>query len=145
MKYLLLVHHNEEAFAQLSEATRKAMLAESVQLTHALHADAKYVHASPLQSVAKATVVRVRAGRLVITDGPFVETHEQIAGYFLIEAKDKDEAIRVAALIPGARTGAVEARPVTEIMGLSGTEKSTMKSHSHDPSLAVKGAEADPD
>jgi hypothetical protein len=121
MKYLLLVHHSEEAFAQFDEATRQAMLAESIQLAHALHADAKYVHASPLQPVATATVVRVREGRPIVTDGPFVETHEQIAGYFLIEAKDKNEAIRVAAQIPGARNGAVEIRPVTEVTGLPDT------------------------
>jgi hypothetical protein len=118
MKYLLLVHHNEETFAQYSEAAKKAMLAESVQLTHALHANAKYVHASPLQPAATASVVRVREGKPVVTDGPFVETHEQLAGYFLIEAKDRDEAIRVAAQIPGARIGAVEVRPVTDITGL---------------------------
>jgi hypothetical protein len=118
MKYLLLVHHNEETFRQFSEATRKGMLAESVQLTHALHADGRYVHASPLQSVSTATVVKVRDGKPLVTDGPFVETHEQLAGYFLIEAKDKDEAIAIAARIPGARIGAVEVRPVTEIAGL---------------------------
>jgi len=118
MKYLLLVHHNEAAFGQFSEATRKGMLAESVQLTHTLHTDGQYVHASPLQSVATATVVRVRDGKSFVTDGPFVETHEQLAGYFLVEAKDKDEAIGIAARIPGARIGAVEVRPVTEITGL---------------------------
>ena len=118
MKYLLLVHHNEEAFRQFSEATRKGMLAESVQLTHTLHADAKYVHASPLQPVATASVVKVRDGKSFVTDGPFVETHEQLAGYFLVEAKNKDEAIGIAAQIPGARIGAVEVRPVIEIAGL---------------------------
>ena len=118
MKYLLLVHHNEEAFRQFAETTRKGMLAESVQLTHALHADRQYVHASPLQSVSTATVVKVRDGKSFVTDGPFVETHEQLAGYFLVEAKDKDEAISIAARIPGARIGAVEVRPVTEITGL---------------------------
>lgn len=118
MKYLLLVHHNEEAFRQFSEATRKGMLAESVQLTHTLYAAGQYVHASPLQSVSTATVVKVRDGKSFVTDGPFVETHEQLAGYFLVEAKDKDEAIAIAAQIPGARIGAVEVRPVTEIPGL---------------------------
>jgi len=118
MKYLLLVHHNEAAFGRFSEATRKGMLAESVQLTHTLHAGGKYVHASPLQPVATATVVKVRDGKSFVTDGPFVETHEQLAGYFLIEARDKEEAIGIAAQIPGARIGAVEVRPVTEIAGL---------------------------
>lgn len=120
MKYLLLVHHNEEAFGQMSEATRKAMLAESIQLCHQLNGMGQYVHASPLQPVATATVVRVRDGKRLITDGPFVETREQLAGYFLVEAKDLDEAIDVAGRIPGARIGAVEVRPVREIAGLPG-------------------------
>lgn len=120
MKYLLLVHHNEEAFGQMSEATRKAMLAESIQLCHQLHGKGQYVHASPLQPVATATVVRVRDGTHSITDGPFVETREQLAGYFLIEAKDLNEALDVAGRIPGARIGAVEVRPVREIAGLPG-------------------------
>ncbi len=118
MKYLLLVHHNEEAFGKFSEATRKSMLAESVQLTQMLHAERRYIHASPLQSVATATVVKVRDGKSFVTDGPFVETHEQLAGYFLVEAENKDEAIGIAARIPGARIGAVEVRPITEISGL---------------------------
>lgn len=118
MKFLLRVHHNEDAFGQFSEATRKGMLAESVQLTHALHADGKYLSASPLQSVSTAAVVKVRDGKPFITDGPFVETHEQLAGYFLIEARDRDDAISIAARIPGARIGAVEVRPLNEIKGL---------------------------
>ena len=118
MKYLLLVHHNEEAFGQFSEAARKGMLAESVQLAHTLHADGKYLSASPLQPVSTATVVRMRDGKASVTDGPFVETHEQLAGYFLIEARDKDDAINIAAQIPGARIGAVEVRPLNEIKGL---------------------------
>lgn len=120
MKYLLLVHHNEEAFGQMSEATRKAMLAESIQLCRQLHGKGQYVHASPLQPVATATVVRVRDGTRSITDGPFIETRKQLAGYFLIEAKDLDEAIDVAGRIPGARIGAVEVRPVRKITGLPG-------------------------
>ncbi|MBU6478947.1 MAG: YciI family protein [Nitrospirae bacterium] len=120
MKYLLLVHHNEEAFGQMSDATRKAMLAESIQLCHQLKGTEQYVHASPLQPIATATVVRVRDGKRSITDGPFAETHEQLAGYFLVEAKDLDGAIDVAGRIPGARIGAVEVRPVREIAGLPG-------------------------
>lgn len=120
MKYLLLVHHNEEAFGRMSEEIRKNMLAESIQLCHQLDGKGHYVHASPLQPVATATVVRVRDGKRSVTDGPFVETHEQLAGYFLIDAKDLNEAIDVAGRIPGARIGAVEVRPVREITGLPG-------------------------
>ena len=112
MKYLLLVHHNEENFAKFSEATREEMLAESVQLTHRLDANGQYLSASPLHPTSTATIVRVRDGKPFVTDGPFAETREQLAGYFLIDAKDRDEAIAVATRIPGARIGTVEVRPV---------------------------------
>lgn len=123
MKYLLLVHHNEQNFAAFSEATRQEMLAESVQLTHQLHANGQYLHASPLHPTATAMTVRVRDGKSFVTDGPFIETREQLAGYFLIEAKDRDEAIAIAARIPGGRIGTVEIRPVREIAGLPNEEK----------------------
>ena len=120
MKYLLLVHHNEENFSKISEATRRDMLAESVQLTHQLHANGQYVHASPLHPTSTGVLVRVRDGHSFVTDGPFVETREQLAGYFLIDAKDRDEAVAIAGRIPGARIGTVEVRPVREIDGLPG-------------------------
>lgn len=118
MKYLLLVHHDEEAFCKMSEAKRKEMLAESVQLTHQLHAYEQYVHASPLHPASTAAIVRVREGKQFVTDGPFIETKEQLAGYFLINAQDLNEAIRIAAKVPGARIGTVEVRPLIEIAGL---------------------------
>jgi hypothetical protein len=120
LKYLLLVHHNEEAFNQISEGKRKEMLAESIQLCHQLHGNGQYVHASPLQPEATATVVRVRDGKEIVTDGPFVETKEQLAGYFLIHARDLNEAVRIATWVPGARIGTVEVRPLREITGLPG-------------------------
>jgi hypothetical protein len=118
MKYMLLVHHDEEAFDKFSETTRQQMLAESVQLTHQLHANGQYLSASPLHPTSTATIVRVRDGKPFVTDGPFVETREQLAGYFLIEAKNLDEAIGIAARVPGARIGTVEVRPVKEVAGL---------------------------
>jgi hypothetical protein len=118
MKYMLLVHHDEEVFAKLSEIKQKQMLEESVQLTHKLHADGQYLSASPLQPAATATIVRVRDGKPLVTDGPFIETREQIAGYFLIEAKNLEEAIAIAKRVPGAQIGTVEVRPVKEITGL---------------------------
>src|SRR5215475_12529908 len=118
MKYMLLVHHDEEAFSKFSETERQKMLEESIQLTHRLHADGKYLSASPLQPAATAAIVRVRDGKSFVTDGPFVETREQIAGYFLIHAKDFDEAIGIAARVPGARIGTIGVRPVREIVGL---------------------------
>ena len=94
------------------------MLAESVELTHQLHDNDQYVHASPLHSAATAIIVRVRDGKSLMTDGPFMETKEQRAGYFLIETKDLNEAVRIATRMPGARIGTVEIRPLIEIMGL---------------------------
>src|SRR5262245_5461453 len=91
MKYMLLVHHDEEAFGKFSETKRQQMLEESVQLTHKLHAEGKYLSASPLHQASTAAIVRVRDGKSFVTDGPFIETREQIAGYFLIDAKDLDE------------------------------------------------------
>lgn len=120
MKYLLLVRHNEETFGTFSEAKRQEMLAESVRLTHQLHADRQYLHASPLLPSSTAAVVSVRDGKRLVTDGPFIETREQIAGYFLVTAKDLAEAIDIAGRIPGARIGTVEVRPVREITGLPG-------------------------
>jgi hypothetical protein len=118
MKYMLLVHHDEEAFVKLSETKRQQMLEESVELTHQLHAKRQYINASPLQPAATAATVRVRDGKSFVTDGPFIETREQLAGYFLIDAKDLNAAIGIAVLVPGARIGTVEVRPVREIAGL---------------------------
>jgi len=122
MKYLLLVHHNEDAFNKIPEATRKDMLAESIQLCHQLDGNEQYVHASPLLPEATGIVVRVRDGKATVTDGPFAETKEQLAGYFLIEAQDRNDAVRIATLVPGARVGTVEVRPLREVTGLPGEE-----------------------
>ena len=118
MKFLLLVHHNETAFNAMSDTVKRDMLAESVRVTHELHAQGQYVHASPLLPSAAGARVRVRDGKRSVTDGPFVETHEQTAGYFLVRANSLDEAIDIAARIPGARLGHVEVRQVLEIDGL---------------------------
>lgn len=118
MRYMLLVHHDEEAFMKLSEETRQRMLDESIELTHQLHANGQYVSASPLQPTSTAAIVRVREGKPTVTDGPFVETKEQLAGYFLINAKDLNEAILIANRVPGARIGTVEVRPLRIITGL---------------------------
>ena len=118
MKYLLLVHHDEAAFDQIGKEKQQKMLAESVELTHQLHANGQYLSASPLEPAATAVIVRLREGKPQVTDGPFIETREQIAGYFLIDAKDFNEAIRIAGRVPGARIGAVEVRPLIEVSGL---------------------------
>ncbi len=118
MKYMLLVHHDEEVFDKMSKKIQQELLAESVDLTHQLHGKGQYLSASPLQPSRTAVIVRVRDGKSFTTDGPFIETREQVAGYFLIEAQDLDQAISIAAKVPGARIGTVEVRPLIEITGL---------------------------
>ena len=115
MKYMLLIYSDEQSW---TEAEREHCFAESTQLAHQLKANGQYLATAPLQSVATATSVRVRDGKRLVTDGPFAETREQLGGYFLIDAQDLDEAIGIAASIPGVRKGTVEIRPVLEITGL---------------------------
>jgi hypothetical protein len=115
MKYMLLIYMEEDA---LSQAEREKCYVESTELAHQLHANGQYLAASPLQPVSTATSVRVRGGRRLVTDGPFAETREQLGGYYLVEAKNLDEAIAIAGRIPGARVGTVEIRPVIEIPSL---------------------------
>jgi hypothetical protein len=115
MKYMLLVYGTDQAW---DEAGREECYAESAQLAHRLKSAGQYIGASPLHSTTTATSVRVRDGRRLVTDGPFAETHEQLGGYYLVDAKDLDEAIGIATQIPGARVGTVEIRPVMEIEGL---------------------------
>jgi hypothetical protein len=121
MKYMLLIYDDEVVFDKIAKEEQQQILAESVQLTHELHANKQYLSASPLQPAATAAIVRVREGKPFVTDGPFVETREQIAGYFLIHAKDRDEAIGIATQVPCAHIGTIEVRPVVEISGLPNT------------------------
>jgi hypothetical protein len=118
MKFMLIVHHDEEAFSKIEKDKRQQMLAESIELTHQLHAAGQYLSASPLQPAATAVMVRVREGKPLVTDGPFIETREQIAGYFLVNARNLNEAVSIASKVPGARIGTVEVRPLIEIEGL---------------------------
>ena len=115
VKYMLLIYADEQAW---TEAERELCYGESVELTHQLKAKGQYLGASPLQPVATATSVQVREGRRNIKDGPFAETREQLGGFFMVEAKDLDEAISIASRIPGARKGTVEIRPLVELSGL---------------------------
>ena len=120
MKYMLLVHHDEESFRKRPDTERQQMIQESVKLAQQLHASGHYLGAAPLHPTSETTCVRVRNGKSTVTDGPFAETREQLGGYFLVNAQDLDEAISIAARIPGARIGTVEIRPVTEVSGLPG-------------------------
>lgn len=115
MKYMLLIYADEAVW---TDSEREQCYGESTQLAHQLQSKGLYVSASPLQPVATATSVQVRNGKRLVTDGPFAETREQLGGYFMIEAKDLDEAISIAGQIPGARKGTVEIRPVLEIPNL---------------------------
>jgi len=112
---MLLIYADEQA---LDEAERERCYRESTELAHQLDAAGKYLAAAPLQTTSTATSVRVREGKRVVTDGPFAETKEQLGGYFLVDARDLDEAIAIAARIPMARRGTVEVRPVIEIARL---------------------------
>jgi hypothetical protein len=116
MKYMLLIYTDENSY---SDGERQECYVESTELTHDLNARGQYLAANPLQSVATATSVRIRNGKRLMTDGPFAETREQLGGYFLVEATDLNEAISIAARIPGARKGTVEVRPVVELNGLA--------------------------
>jgi hypothetical protein len=118
MKYMLLIYLDEQA---LSETERQECYAESTQLAHQIYASGQYLAANPLQPTSMATSVRVRDGKRSVTDGPFAETREQLGGYFLIDAKNLDEAIGIAGRIPMARKGTVEVRPVIDIPGLPNT------------------------
>lgn len=115
MKYMLLIYLNE---LDLSEDERQDCYQKSSRLVDQLKADGKYLAASPLQPTALATSVRIRDGKRLITDGPFAETHEQLGGYYMVDVKNLDEAIDIAARIPGAKKGTVEVRPVIELQNL---------------------------
>lgn len=115
MKYMLLVYLSENA---LTEEEYKKCYIDSARLTQDLHAEHKYLTASPLQPIATATSVRIRNGKRLITDGPFAETHEQLGGFYLIDAKNLDEAITIAERVPVVTVGTIEIRPVLEIPGL---------------------------
>ena len=115
MKYMLLIYGDEQAW---TESERQNCYGESTQLAHDLKAKGQFLSTSPLQPVSTATSVQVRGGKRFVTDGPFAETREQLGGFFMVEARNLDEAIDIAGRIPGARKGTVEIRPVVEIPNL---------------------------
>ena len=114
MHYLLLIHDDETRFARISEEENKRLIEEYGQFTTALEQAGAFKGSDRLRPTSTATTVRVRGGETLTTDGPFAETKEQLGGYYMIEVKDLDEAIRWAAKVPSARSGCVEVRPVWE-------------------------------
>jgi hypothetical protein len=122
MKYLMLIYGADDAW---TEAEREECMQKSGQLCQELNAKGQYIHSSPLEIGAVTTCVRVRQSKRLITDGPFVETHEQVCGYYVIEAKNLDEAIDIAGRIPAAEVGTVEIRPIVERPQISTLNKGT--------------------
>jgi hypothetical protein len=115
MKYMLLIYGAEESW---TEDTRRACMITSMGICDELARQGKFLDASPLQSVKTASGVRVRDGRMLVTDGPFAETTEQLGGYYVLDLDDLDEAIAVAARLPPAAKGTVEIRPLVTLEGL---------------------------
>lgn len=114
MRYLCLIYPDEAALNALSERDYAAIIEEVLAYREELRLSGHYIASSPLQPVEATTTLRVRNGRVAITDGPFVETKEQLGGFYLIEATDLNDAIRVAAKMPPARLGSIEVRPLRE-------------------------------
>jgi hypothetical protein len=112
MQYLLLIYTNEAEMAAKSPATLQSMTAEYMDFTKGIIQGGQFKAGDRLKPTSAASTVRVRNGQVATTDGPFAETREQLGGYYLIEAKNLDEAIGIAARIPGAKHGSVEVRPV---------------------------------
>jgi len=112
MQYLLLVYRSEAEMGQMEPAARKQMAAEYGEFTQSIIKSGHFKSGDGLQPSSTATTVRVRDGKTLTTDGPFAETREQLGGYYLVEAKDLDAALGIAARIPGAKAGSIEVRPI---------------------------------
>ena len=115
MKYLCLIYDNEQAWEKFPKDVQDKYMGEYMEFTDSVKKNGQYVGSNRLQPTHTATTVRSRNGKVSTTDGPYIETKEQLGGYYLIEAKDLNDAIHVASRIPSARSGAVEVRPVLEM------------------------------
>jgi hypothetical protein len=112
MQYLLLIYGNESQFGKMSEAEHGKIRQEYTDFTKSIAGSGHYKGGNELDHTSTATTVRVRDGKRLVTDGPFAETKEQLGGYYLVEAKDLDDAIAIGARIPSARWGSIEVRPI---------------------------------
>lgn len=115
MKYILLIYHDESNWNKQTDTERAQIYGEYRQLVEQLQSSGHYVAGDELQLATTASTVRVRDGKSLVTDGPFAETREQIGGFFIVEAKDQNEANSIATRIPSARDGAIEVRPIAEM------------------------------
>ena len=118
MQYILLIYGNEAAAKNVSKDDQMKMFAEYKAFTTELKGSGKMLGGEPLESVSTATTVRVQNGKTLRTDGPFAETREQLGGFYTIEAKDLDEAVTIAAKVPGAKYGSIEVRPIMMLNGM---------------------------
>jgi len=116
MKYLCLVYADEARLNAMAQGEVDALIDETAASNQELEASGHLILAEALEHVAEAITVRVRDGRLSATDGPFAETNEQLGGFVLIEARDLNEAVRIAGRIPSARLGSIEVRPVIDLL-----------------------------
>jgi hypothetical protein len=112
MKYLLLIYESEQAWAGVSEAEQGKIFGEYMEYTNRIKKNGNYIAGEALQPISAATTVRVKNGKTLTTDGPFAETKEQLGGFYMVEARDLDEAIKLATGIPAVRTGSIEVRPI---------------------------------
>jgi hypothetical protein len=115
MKYLCLIYSEEKQIAALPEADNKSLMGEYMAFTQGIQKSGHLIASERLQPTHTATTIRSRNGKVSTTDGPFAETKEQLGGFYLINARDLNEAIQVASKIPGARLGSIEVRPIWEI------------------------------
>lgn len=115
MQYMLLIYESEKEFLARSAAQRDAIMGEYLKYTQDIVRSGHFKAGDPLEATSAATTVRVRDGRTLTTDGPFAETKEQLGGYYLVEAENLDDALRLAARIPSARWGSIEVRPVMKV------------------------------
>jgi len=114
MKYLCLIYDDEQVMDAMSKSEGEAFMGEYFAFTEGIRQSGHYVAGEALQPVASATTIRIRNGKVSTTDGPFAETKEQLGGFYLIEARDLNDAIQVASRIPSVRTGSIEVRPVVD-------------------------------
>ena len=112
MQYMCLIYDDEQVVAEHGEDERNRSIGEYGAFTESIRESGNYVAGDALQPTSTATTVRIRNGKTLVTDGPFAETKEQLGGYYLVEAKDMDEALKIAERIPSARYGSIEVRPV---------------------------------